>query len=258
MKITFSCFECNTSKEKDFKEYLFELRDDNTYQLTCEHGHESIIFFQPHKFELLFEMGVYAMLDGYYREAVSNFAACLERFHEFCIEVFIHNLFNKANTETSLEQLLTRLDKTKEYDKTWKMLSSSSERQLGAYTMLYLSIFLRAPELINRKNVEFRNDVIHKGFFPTEEKTMSYAIDVLNYLKTKIIELKENMDEYVEYVYERKLREYISGEEIAGKHIVNWAELMTLKTLTPVTEIKALNFETVLNDRKHGYKPFKK
>lgn len=255
MKISLSCFQCNT--DKGFKEYSFELRDDNTYLISCDHGHESIIFFESHKFELLFEMGIYAMIDGYYREAVSNFAASIERFHEFAIEVFIQSLFSNVNNETSINNSLTHLDKTKVYDKAWKMISNQSERQLGAYIMLYLSVFRGAPELIKNKHVEFRNKVIHKGYFPTEQETLNYAVDMFTYLQTKLIELKENMDDYVTYVYERKMREYISGEDVNGKHIVNWAELITFRSIRAVDEIKALDFNMVINDRKHGYKPFK-
>jgi hypothetical protein len=253
VKVSLSCIQCKTSE--GHKAYEFELRDNNTYLITCEQGHESIIFFESHKFELLFEMGIYAVMDGYFREVVSNFAASIERFHEFSIEVFSQYLFRNVNSETS--NLLIQQEITNEYDKTWKMISNQSERQLGAYTMLYLSTFKYAPELIKNKHIEFRNKVIHKGYFPTEKETIEYAVDIFNYLQLKLIELKDYMDDYVTYVYERKMRDYISNEDVNGKHIVNWAELMTFRTLRPIDEIKALDFNTIVNMRKTGYKSFK-
>ena len=39
------------------------------------------------KFELLFELGINALIDGYPREAVSSFASALERFYEFFCQV---------------------------------------------------------------------------------------------------------------------------------------------------------------------------
>jgi len=254
MKVSLSCFQCNTSKAKSFPEYPFELRDDNTYQIKCDHGHESIILFESHKFELLYEMGIYAMIDGYFREAVSNFAASIERFHEFSIEVFIQSLFGENNKKfNSCIQ-----DRTAQYDIAWKNISNQSERQLGAYIMLYLSVFHSAPELIKKKHIEFRNKVIHKGYFPTEKETLNYAMDMFSYLQAKIIELKENIADYVEYVYERKLREYITYEDVKGKYIVSWSELMTFRSLRPIEEINNLDFNKVIKDRKEGYKPFKK
>lgn len=154
MKVSLSCFQCNANKNKNFKEYNFELRDDNTYPITCDQGHESIVFFDSHKFELLFEMGIYAMLDGYFRESVSNFAASIERFHEFSIEVFIQNLFRNMKAANSIDNSWSKLDRINQYDRAWKMISNQSERQLGAYTMLYLSVFQDAPELINNKQVK--------------------------------------------------------------------------------------------------------
>lgn len=249
MKVSLSCIQCNLNKDNN---YSFELRDDNIYPITCENGHESIILMESHKFELLFEMGMKAMLDGYFREAVSNFAVSIERFHEFSMEVFIQSLLNTENSNNEHFQL----DRTSEYNKAWKTISNQSERQLGAYTMLYLSVFKFAPELIKPKYVEFRNKVIHKGYFPTEKETLSYAKDVFSYLQTKLIELKKNMDEYVEFTYDRKLREYITVEDINGKYLVKWGELLTFRTLRPVKEIEALDFNGVIQDRKYGYKPF--
>ncbi|MEK4487941.1 hypothetical protein MHH81_20755 [Psychrobacillus sp. FSL H8-0484] len=250
MKIKLSCIECNNDPDLK-KEYSFELRDDNTYSIKCDYGHESIIFYKSHKFELLFEMGIYAMLDGYYREAVSNFATSIERFHEFSIEIFIQKLFNTKNTSPWLMQ-----NKTSEYDKAWSKISNSSERQLGAYTMLYLSVYKFAPELITTKQVEFRNKVIHKGYFPTEKETLDYAIVIFNYLQSKLLKLKENMNEELEYVYERKMREYIAKENVEGKHLVNWADIMTFRSLSPIDEVKSLVFNGILEDRKYGYKSF--
>lgn len=251
VKVSLSCIQCN-NKDSNFPKYSFELRDDNIYPITCVNGHDSIVLMESHKFELLFEMGIKAMLDGYFREAVSNFAVSIERFHEFSIEIFIQYLLNTDNSNS----VFLQFDRTSEYNKAWKTISNQSERQLGAYTMLYLSVFKLAPELIKPKHVEFRNKVIHKGYFPTEQETLSYAKDMFSYLQTKLIELKKNMDDYVEFIYDRKVREYITSENINEKYLVKWGELLTFRTLRPVKEIEALDFDEVILERTHGYKPF--
>ncbi len=57
--------------------------DDGCYIVRCDLGHEAQVYVSNLKFELLFDMGVHAMYDGYPREAVSCFASTLERFYEF-------------------------------------------------------------------------------------------------------------------------------------------------------------------------------
>ena len=59
---------------------------DGEMILECpRHGPGPVLL--GHKFELLFDLGALAILDGYYREAVSSFAACVERFYEFYFRI---------------------------------------------------------------------------------------------------------------------------------------------------------------------------
>ena len=68
-----------------------ELRDDFVYEIECMQGHRTVVALQNPKFEILFELGVMALLDGYPREALSSMAAAVERFHEFHVEaICIH------------------------------------------------------------------------------------------------------------------------------------------------------------------------
>ena len=57
--------------------------DDGKYEVHCAAGHVSKVTVDNVKFELLFEMGLNALVDGYPREAVSSFTSALERFYEF-------------------------------------------------------------------------------------------------------------------------------------------------------------------------------
>ena len=85
----FPCPHCKQEKsERQYHIKSGELLDNLTFRTVCPNGHESVIVAEAQKFEVLYDMGISALLDGYCREAVSSFAAAQERFHEFCIRVF--------------------------------------------------------------------------------------------------------------------------------------------------------------------------
>jgi hypothetical protein len=98
-----------------------ELNDSGIYQVRCPKGHEGYVLLQQQKFELLFDIGACTVLDGYYREAVSSFTSSLERFYEFFVRVV----------------LLQNGTPHGEIGAMWKHLAKQSERQLGAYIVLY-------------------------------------------------------------------------------------------------------------------------
>ncbi|MCR8633201.1 hypothetical protein [Paenibacillus radicis (ex Xue et al. 2023)] len=184
---------CTRKKQIVENELLLEMRDDGIYSVSCINGHKSIVVLNHHKYEILFEMGVLALSDGYTREAVSNFAASLERFYEFSIEVFLRNsgVYGSA------------------FEQTWKNLKNQSERQLGAYLMLYLNHFSKyellgkQPEIFDDKLTKFRNDVIHKGNLPSYDEVIKYSEAVFTYIKNHLIELKDQFSEAVEIVYDK-------------------------------------------------------
>lgn len=98
--------------------------DDGRYTFACERGHTGLTVLQQDRFQLLFEAGLHALIDGYPREAVADFASSLERFYEFYFRMHC-----RASG-------IARADE----DKTWTVVASQSERQLGLYLSSYLSI----------------------------------------------------------------------------------------------------------------------
>lgn len=177
MKLLIPCSKCIQEEiEPTYNFYGAELNDDGIYKLTCDQGHETIAFIQEQSFEILFDLGAMALLEGYTREAVSSFASSLERFYEFCIKLILEQ--NKIERE--------------HYEKTWKMVSKMSERQLGAFYFLYLNQFKVIPPQINnlkigkRDLINFRNEVIHQGHIPSFEDTKKYGRYLYEYI-TEII-----------------------------------------------------------------------
>lgn len=201
MKISLAtlCSDCSNPEEKHLSGYIqdVEIRDDNSYKSVCPRGHNNIIVIQNQKFELLFDFGARALLDGYTREAVASFAASLERFYEFYIKV----LRLKHQISDS------------EFEKSWKLVSNQSERQLGAFLFLYLLENRKAIDFQDiNKQVKFRNDVIHKGYIPLTEEVLKYGEIVLNFVFTVSKELKISAQEFITNAIrqpvDEKMREY--------------------------------------------------
>lgn len=184
--------------------HLVELEDDNAYVGTCHNGHTMKTSLQNVRFELLFESGIVAMLMGFNREAVADIIAALERFYEFSIEVFMQ----RAAIEPG------------QYDEAWKLMKLS-ERQLGAFLMLYLEAFKR-PFLIGKARTafdewtQFRNGVIHQGQFPSATKVQNYARYVYELIRDARRQLKALDPQAVQQV---ELRNIVRGHEAIEKKV---------------------------------------
>ena len=182
MKLLIFCNKCVF--ESDYENYNYEyldISDEGVYELICSKGHKTITLLQEEKFEILFEMGAMALLDGYCREAVSSFAASLERFYEYFIQVLM--------THKNIPY--------EEVNKSWKMVKNQSERQLGAFYFLYLNEFKEAPPILSRKIIEFRNNVIHKGKIPKYDEVISYATELYRYMVSILTIVKENYSDTI-------------------------------------------------------------
>jgi hypothetical protein len=164
LQIPTSCMQCQV--ESGFPD-LFSLGtspipDDGIIEVTCRFGHETRLILQNERFELLSELAVIAIADGYPREAVASFAAALERLFEFYVRVVCREL---------------RIDQVA-IDDVWKYLRNSSERQLGAYSQTFLLTEGVAAPLLGQRESEFRNKVVHKGYFPTEGEAIAFGQSV--------------------------------------------------------------------------------
>ena len=142
---------------------FIDLNDVGYYEFTCSKGHLSFNAVQEQKFELLFQNGCHAILDGYCREAITSFSASLESFYAFFIEIScIKNETPKEDKENS-----------------WKIVTRQSERQLGAFLYLWLTEYKKIPKLLKQRDIEFRNTVVHQGKIPTSEEAINFGQSVL-------------------------------------------------------------------------------
>lgn len=177
MRIPIVCMACDHStKDTNTLLYPVEVRDDGLYQIKCENDHETVIALQEQKFEVLSELGINAIVDGYYREAVANFTSSMERFFEFYIRIICRAHTIDADALSS----------------AWKSVSSSSERQLGAYIFLHLQEEGARPLLLSNSQTQFRNEVVHKGKIPSRDEAIAFGEEVLTLVQKPLDSLKKH------------------------------------------------------------------
>jgi hypothetical protein len=197
MKIGVFCNKCAHENAEPIKEYLLDFKDENLYTLRCERGHETVTRIQENKFELLFELGMHAILDGYYRDAVVSFTTALERFYEFYVRVIA------AKYEI----------KGQDFSVAWKIVNRQSERQFGAYIFMYLLENKKAPPMLSEGDVKFRNDVVHNGRVPTKNEAKEYGQGVINVIIPVLNELKVRDSKFILDVEMQRLQELKTKNE---------------------------------------------
>lgn len=196
MKLIFECFQCSEEEREKFmqstepitipleeifdSQIIVDIVDDNVYHFKCKKGHHNICYLANPKFEILYESGIYAMLDGYYAESVLTLTAALERAYEF----FIENVSYKNGIDPNTYKSVFK-----------KLFSNQSERQIGAFYFLYLNTLKKDP--LEFKEKEFRNSVIHKGKIPKDGETEKYARHIFDLIKSIYVDTIESVG--VEY-----------------------------------------------------------
>ena len=191
MRFRIFCDLCPTGDGRVTNEMalITAYNDIGSYEFTCARGHQFIATSQTLRFENLFDIGSHAILDGYFREAVTSFAASLERFFEFYVEVFSH--------QQGLDHLT--------YEKAWKLIRNQSERQYGAYVFAYLARNRKLPAVLSDDNVAVRNAVVHKGKIPSRAEALTFGQNVMDIVLPEIKELRATADESFRVVLSRSM-----------------------------------------------------
>lgn len=194
-----------------------EFQDSHLYEVACPEGHLSLVVLQEQKFEILFEIGAYAIKDGYYREAFSSFVASLERFQEYFIRAYFKQL---RRPEEDIEAM-------------WRPMSAQSERQLGAYIVAYTNATGQPPRLLSNNDVKERNAVIHKGKIPTKQEAIAFGETCLTILRLGIVAAKETVPVGMAEMMHDHLRR--GHEQAAGRRVatMRMATLVSLVDQVP-------------------------
>jgi hypothetical protein len=173
---------------------------------------------------MLFEIALNAIKDSYRREAVTSFSASIERFFEFAVRVI-------ANNKKLAPQV---------FDGAWKKVSGQSERQFGAYVLLYTTSFAEVPEVLNDNMTKLRNGVVHGGRIPDKAEAIAFGRAAYRVIQAGI----------------QKLRRACLGDvnEVLSQHVSKIANKMGEKyPRTFQVTSTALN---VIDDISTGYKTF--
>ncbi|WP_338631363.1 hypothetical protein [Clostridium baratii] len=195
MKIPMVCKKCYSSVE------WVTFNDDGVFKYKCGNNHITYSVCYNEKFEILFEKGVGGLKRGDYYSASICFAAALERFYEFAIKVMLH--------ESEIAE--------DEINEAFKGMNRSSERELGAFYILYLKEFRKACPKMGTTSIKFRNKVIHKGYMPTYGESLKYGEQVLSYIRDieKRLASKYSTEKMFEVAFKRigNLMNKVSEEE---------------------------------------------
>lgn len=167
--------------------------EDGVIRNRCPSGHENWHVLQPDRYELLSELAVIAIRDGYYRESVASFSAALERLYEY------YSIATLRLKGVHSEAVAT----------IWKGIRNSSERQFGAFVGLYAAQHGRVPPSLPERWVHERNAVVHKGKFPSKDEAIAFGQAVADVAKIVLTELRSP-------TYEAVIRTLVSERLAAG------------------------------------------
>jgi hypothetical protein len=161
MQIPFVCDRCLTEGGRGVVYAIAEINEDGLFEAQCEHGHAVRAVSERPNHEWLISAGAYAIGDGYYREAVLDFAAALESAFGFYVEA---SLFQAKLEMEPIRELLRQ--------------NRQDQRRAGMVSLCYLRDTGRQFPYLHRKWVEFRNDTVHNGQWPIRAKAIEYAAHV--------------------------------------------------------------------------------
>jgi hypothetical protein len=193
MRVRLICTECYETSGTPW--FVETIREDGLYTGKCPAGHNLLLATQTLRHEMLFEIALNAIEDTYYREAISSFAASVERFYEFAIRVICQS---RSAAEDLLEQ-------------GWRKVANHSERQLGVYIFLYFLEFGALPELLSNRMTELRNEVVHRGLLPNKEQTLAFGSAAYEVIQHGVQRLRETHVEHVNEVLRKHVNQVFSG-----------------------------------------------
>lgn len=148
------------------------------FELECANEHKYKYTLSNELYDLLFQQATYCIQDGYFRESIGTYHAAMERYFEYCIEIFTY--YHNPDTD---------------FKKLWKIISKQSERQLGAFYSLWLATLGENPVFLEEKRVELRNKVIHQGKLVNENEAKDYGKYVFDYIRNSNSKLDSKLGE---------------------------------------------------------------
>ena len=172
MKISHYCTKCKNYDQEEILN-ISSIPQDFIVRVKCKKGHDQIIYLTNPLYSLLFDNSIIALKSNNYRASIFEAASALERFFEHAIRILIIPHKDIGNMEI-----------VQQYNSAWKLIKNMSERQLGAFIMLFHKVTNQSPILLNEKQIKLRNNTIHKGYLPLEEEALQFIGSVYNLIQT--------------------------------------------------------------------------
>lgn len=220
MKIEITCHKCEEpllfNKVTSCKRYTLIkeiVNSGEVIEYTCPNGHVSKNIIRTFQYDILFRIACEAINDGYYREAVSSFSACLEMFFSHVVKMLLKSNGISPTLITSFS------DKNK-----------LSERIFGAFSSLWLLCEGEEYTKISKnqisKRVKFRNDVIHNGNIPTKEEAIDYSNYVVSIISPINEKIKDKYSKVLKEIYFEKKIVPVGREKIISMGLLSPLEMI--------------------------------
>jgi hypothetical protein len=236
MKVLLTCMDClQENGIPDFRPVVVTVNDERFFKMTCPNGHQTLTVIQQPKHEVLFELGMNALVDGYPREAVTSFASCLENFYEFCInQVSLYKGVDRASLDAG-----------------WKYMAKQSERQLGAFLMLWLNYFGSAPTLLSDRSRSFRNRVVHQGYIPGLDETLAFGDDIVACVASNLRDMQHHFGDDLETIFTSEFiaRASSQNQRVTTQSIpttIGWAGLIQDEKVNLRARLDAIDKDKVI------------
>lgn len=236
MKFLLICMDClQENGIPDFRPVVVTVNDERFFKMTCPIGHQTLTVIQQPKHEVLFELGMNALVDGYPREAVTSFASSLENFYEFCInQVSLYKGVDRASLDAG-----------------WKYMTKQSERQLGAFVMLWLNYFGSAPTLLSDSSRSFRNRVVHQGYIPRRDETLAFGDDIVACVASNLRDMQHHLGDDLETIFTSEFiaRASSQNQRVTTQSIsttIGWAGLIQDEKVNLSARLDAIDKDKVI------------
>ena len=233
MKMYCSCHQCMKESVGDvflFGEGIGNLAEEGYVVFTCEKGHTTYFNNQSFKFETLFNKALKFYVDGEYEASLLMFSNSLERFYEFFIKSMCRN--------DGLDNLLI------DYSLFNREGMNRSENQLGAFALLHLLKFNEYPVVLNNKQRQLRNDVVHNGKIIDKVDCYKYGNAVFDIIKEVVCKMKKyNKNIFIEESLAQQIK---VGSILKQREINNVGSMLEYNSFTMIENIESLNYDSMI------------
>lgn len=234
MKLDFRCWQCPEGTPG--RHVTAPFNDSGFYRFQCAENHVHEIVLVQMRFEVLAETAMQAIVDGYYRDAVASFAAALERFYQFYIDVVAHSKGVAPVVQVA----------------TWKHVVKQSERQLGMFIGVYQLENGDVPPLLDQNRVKLRNQVIHQGYLPTEEDAIDFGQAVVDLIQPLINQMMPRYITDIEALTNVHTAAASAKSEWPGrKHLVYFEFILRFDTEADEWDVPPADVRTELEARRN-------